>query len=238
MPSPSFACADFISTTATIATNYKPNLHKTIGIYAEVFLAQGTAQSSYFLVIPTKSDAGTINTFGVHIFKTTSLAIAILAAAPEHQSGKFIFLTFIDDNGVDGVGWSQRASAACVAVIGIFLTQYTLTGTSHKDSSKRAYDRVYHNAAISGPIDIIVAFNVSAVPGRFFILGLLFSIHDYETMFTSPMGQPVTQIIFDMIGKKGVAERKRWGIGVAEPVAMSEKSEFLEKSTAANDDES
>jgi hypothetical protein len=49
-----------------------------------------------------------------------------------------------------------------------------------------------------------VAFNVSAVPGRFFILGLLFSIHDYETMFTSPMGQPVTQIIFDMIGKKGV----------------------------------
>jgi hypothetical protein len=25
-----------------------------------------------------------------------------------------------------------------------------------------------------------------------------------------------------------VAERKRWGIGVAEPVAMSEKSEFLE----------
>jgi hypothetical protein len=35
-----------------------------------------------------------------------------------------------------------------------------------------------------------------------------------------------------------VAERKRWGIGVAEPVAMSEKSEFLEKSTAANDDES
>jgi hypothetical protein len=47
-------------------------------------------------------------------------------------------------------------------------------------------------------------FNVSAVLGWFFILGLLFSIHDYETMFTSPMGQPVTQIIFDMIGKKGV----------------------------------
>jgi hypothetical protein len=27
-----------------------------------------------------------------------------------------------------------------------------------------------------------------------------------------------------------VAERKRWGIGVAEPVAMSEKPEFSEKS--------
>ncbi|KAN0115672.1 hypothetical protein V8E52_006618 [Russula decolorans] len=47
-----FACANFISITATIATNYKPNSHKTIGIYAEVFFAQGT-----------------INTFGVHIFK-------------------------------------------------------------------------------------------------------------------------------------------------------------------------
>jgi hypothetical protein len=40
--SPSFACANFISTAATIGTNYKPNSHKTIGIYAAVLIAQGT----------------------------------------------------------------------------------------------------------------------------------------------------------------------------------------------------
>jgi hypothetical protein len=43
IPSSSFACANFISTAATIGTNYKLNSHKTIGIYAAVLtIAQGT----------------------------------------------------------------------------------------------------------------------------------------------------------------------------------------------------
>jgi len=73
-----------------------------------------------------------LNTVSVwwHAVGTTSLVIAILAAAPKHQSGKFVFRTFIDGTGIDGVGWSQRASPAYVAVIGILLAQYTLTGLS------------------------------------------------------------------------------------------------------------
>jgi hypothetical protein len=46
VPSLSFACANFISTAATIGTNYKPNSHKTVGIYAAVLIAQGMTQSS------------------------------------------------------------------------------------------------------------------------------------------------------------------------------------------------
>jgi amino acid transporter len=85
-----------------------------------------------------------INTFGVHVRKymnsvsvwwhvlgTTAIVIAILAAAPKHQSGKFVFRTFIDNTGVDGIGWSQRASPAYVAVIGILMAQYTLLGWTH-----------------------------------------------------------------------------------------------------------
>ncbi|KAN0119003.1 APC amino acid permease [Russula decolorans] len=190
-----FACANFISTAATIGTNYKPNSHKTIGIYAAVLIGQGT-----------------INTFGVRILKylnnvsvwwhalgTTSLAIAILAAAPKHQSGKFVFRTFIDGTGVDGVGWSQRASPAYVAVIGILLAQYTLTGF---DASAHMTEET-HNAAMSGPIGIITAIGVSAILGWFLILSLLFSIQDYESTVASPTGQPVTQIFLDTVGKKG-----------------------------------
>jgi hypothetical protein len=109
-------------------------------------LRRGSYRPRYSVVIdslgtPTKPDAGTINTFGVRILKylnnisvwwhalgTTSVVIAILAAAPKHQSGKFVFRTFIDGTGVDGVGWSQRASPAYVAVIGILMAQYTMTG--------------------------------------------------------------------------------------------------------------
>lgn len=59
---------------------------------------------------------------------------AILAAAPSHQSGHFVFSTFIDGTGVDGVGWSERASPAYVAVIGILMAQYTLTGKEGRES--------------------------------------------------------------------------------------------------------
>ena len=54
--------------------------------------------------------------------------IAVLAAAPTHQSAKFVFTTFIDNTGLDGVGWSQRAGGAYVVVIGILTAQYSLSG--------------------------------------------------------------------------------------------------------------
>ena len=116
--------ANFISTLATFNTDFVPEPRITIGIYAGVLICQGL-----------------INTFGVHLLKyinnvsiwwhavgTTAVVIAILAAAPTHQSAKFVFATFIDNTGVDGVGWSQRASDAYVVVIGILTAQYTLTG--------------------------------------------------------------------------------------------------------------
>lgn len=63
-----------------------------------------------------------------HAVGTVSLIIAVLAAAPSHQSGHFVFQTFIDGTGIDGVGWSQRASPAYVVIVGILMAQYTLTG--------------------------------------------------------------------------------------------------------------
>ncbi|KAI0288599.1 APC amino acid permease [Russula brevipes] len=187
----SFACANFISTAATIGTHYQPNSHKTIVIYAAVLFAQGM-----------------INTFGVGILKylnnvsvwwhgvgTTALVVAILAAAPTHQSGKFVFRTFIDGTGVDGVGWSQRASPTYVATIGILLAQYTLTGF---DASAHMTEETC-NAAMAGPIGIVMAIGVSAILGWFLILGLLLSIQDYEATVGSPTGQPVTQIFLDTV---------------------------------------
>ncbi|KAH9172426.1 APC amino acid permease [Lactarius sanguifluus] len=191
----SFACANFISTACTIGTDFQPSSGKTIGIYAAVLFTQGM-----------------INTFGVHILKylnnvsvwwhalgTTSLVIAILAAAPKHQSGKFVFRTFIDGTGVDGVGWSERASPAYVAVIGILMAQYTLTGF---DASAHMTEET-HNAAMAGSIGIVMSIGVSAILGWFLILGLLFSIQDYDNTVASSTGQPVTQIFLDTVGQNG-----------------------------------
>lgn len=55
--------------------------------------------------------------------------IAVLAAAPKHQSADFVFRTFIDGTGMDGnEGWGTRASHAYVCVIGMLMAQYTMTG--------------------------------------------------------------------------------------------------------------
>ena len=88
----SFGLAQLISTTATVKSSYTPTPGKTIGIYAAVLISHGA-----------------VNTFGVHVLRylnntsillhsvgVTSIAIAVLAKAPTHQSAKFVFSTFYD----------------------------------------------------------------------------------------------------------------------------------------------
>ncbi|RDB21998.1 Amino-acid permease BAT1 [Hypsizygus marmoreus] len=191
----SFACANFISTACTLKTDFEPTPKTTIGIYAAVLFTQGLT-----------------NTFGVHLLHylnnisiwwhaigTFSVVVAILAKAPTHRSAKFVFQTFMDGTGAPGEGWSDRASAAYVAVIGILMAQYTLTGF---DASAHMTEET-HNAAMSGSIGIIMAIGVSAVLGWFLVLGLLFSIQDLEGTLASKTGQPVTQIFLDTVGENG-----------------------------------
>ncbi|EJC99523.1 APC amino acid permease [Fomitiporia mediterranea MF3/22] len=196
----SFACANFISTIATFNTDFVPTARTTIGIYAAVLSGQGL-----------------INTFGVHLLKyinnfsiwwhavgTTALVIAILAAAPTHHSAKFVFTQFIDGTGVaqpDGstIGWGSRASTGYVVVVGILMSQYSLTGF---DASAHMTEET-HNAAMAGSLGIITAIGVSAILGWFLILGLLFSMQDYNATVGSDTGEPVAQIFLDTVGEKG-----------------------------------
>ena len=60
-----------------------------------------------------------------------------------------------------------------------------------------------HNAATAGPFGIIMAIGVTAVLGWFLILGLLFSIQDYDNTVGSSTGEPVAQIFLDTVGVKG-----------------------------------
>ncbi|KAI0073333.1 APC amino acid permease [Panus rudis PR-1116 ss-1] len=191
----SFACANFISTVATLNTDFAPTTRTTLGVYAAVLVAQGL-----------------INTFGVNILKhlnnisiwwhgagTLAIVIAILAAAPSHQSARFVFQKFVDNTGVSGDGWSQIASPAYVVVIGMLTSQYSLIGF---DASAHMTEET-RNAATSASLGIIMAIGVSAVLGWFFILGLLFSIQDLDATIASDTGQPVAQIFLDTVGTKG-----------------------------------
>lgn len=58
------------------------------------------------------------------------------------------------------------------------------------------------NAAMSGSIGIVMAIGVSAVLGWFLILGLLFSIQDYDALVAGDR-EPVAQILLDCVGENG-----------------------------------
>ncbi|KAH9927011.1 amino acid/polyamine transporter I [Fomitopsis serialis] len=190
-----FGCATFISTLATFNTTFVPDAKTTIGIYAAVVVAEGL-----------------INTFGVHLLRylnnvsiwwhaigTFAIIIAVLAAAPTHQTAQFVFQTFVDGTGVDGVGWSVRASPGYVVVVGILMAQYSLSGfdaSAHMSEETR-------NAATAGPIGIVTSIGVSAILGWCLMISLLFSIQDLESTVSSATGQPIAQIFLDTVHEKG-----------------------------------
>jgi amino acid transporter len=122
----SFGLAGLIATAASVKTGWAPTPGATVGIYAAVLVSHGV-----------------VNTFGVHILKylnntsiflhsvgITVLCIAVLAKAPTHQDGSFVFATFIDGTGVEGDGWSNRASPAYVAFCGALMSQYVSVGVN------------------------------------------------------------------------------------------------------------
>ena len=191
-----FGCAGLISTTATVGTSYTPTAARTIGIYAALLVSHALVNS---LAVPALRYLNNTSII-LHSVGTSCLAIAVLSKAPIHQSAKAVFAHFYDGTGVDPApGWSVRASPAYVAVCGILMAQYTITGF---DASAHLSEET-NNAAWNAPLGVLTSVGVSAIFGFFFLISLLFSIQDFDTTVSSTVKQPVTQILIDIFGNKG-----------------------------------
>ncbi|KAF2479249.1 amino acid/polyamine transporter I [Neohortaea acidophila] len=189
-----FGLATLIATLATVKTDFAASPGQVIGIYAALLISHGL-----------------INSFGVHILRylnnssiicqslgVGALAIAVVAAAPKHQSGEFVFGKFHDGTGPDGgPGWSIRASPEYVACIGLLMAQYTITGF---DASAHLSEET-RNAAWSAPIGVLTSIAVSTIFGFFLIICMLFSIQDFDRTVAAP--EPVLQILIDVFGENG-----------------------------------
>ncbi|KAL8979205.1 MAG: hypothetical protein Q9205_005402 [Flavoplaca limonia] len=174
-----FGLANLISTTATVGTSYEPTAAKTLGIYAAVLFSHGVINSFGVRTLRYLNNTSII----LHSVGISCFCIAVLAKAPTHQSAKFVFSTFNDATGGDGIGWSVRASPAYVASIGVLMSQYTITGF---DASAHLSEETL-NASWSAPLGVL----------------LLFSIQDFDTTVGSDYEQPVLQILIDIFGEGG-----------------------------------
>ncbi|KAF3923182.1 hypothetical protein ABW20_dc0109256 [Dactylellina cionopaga] len=118
----SFGGANLISTLATVKGSYEPTPGKIIGIYAALLFSHAVINSFGVKLLKYLNNTSII----LHSVGISCIAIAVLAKAPKLQSAKFVFATFNDSTG--DPGWSHIASPAYVAIIGILLAQYTITG--------------------------------------------------------------------------------------------------------------
>ena len=189
-----FGCAGLITTLASVR-GFDVTAGKTLGVYAALLFSHAVINSFGVRYLRYLNNASIV----LHSLGVFSFAVAVLAAAPKHQSAKFVFATFYDGTGLDGVGWSMRASPAYVACVGILMAQYTITGY---DASAHLSEET-KNAAWSAPIGVMMSVGCSAVFGFFLIVALLFSIQDFDTTVDSAVAQPVLQILLDIFGETG-----------------------------------
>ncbi|MCJ1466956.1 hypothetical protein MMC07_005578 [Pseudocyphellaria aurata] len=188
-----FGLANLISVTATVGTTYVPTAARTIGIYAACLISHGVVNSFGVHILRFLNNSSIV----LHSIGVACFAIAILAKAPTHQSARFVFATFYDGTG--DPGWSVRASSAYVAVCGVLMSQYTITGF---DASAHLSEETL-NASWSAPLGVLMSISVSALFGFFLIISLLFSVQNFDTTVDSEVGQPVVQILIDIFGNNG-----------------------------------
>ena len=126
-----------------------------------------------------------------HVLGVATIVAALAFAPTPHRPAAFVFGSF-----VNRTGWS---SPVYVAMLGLLLAQYTFTGY---DASAHMTEET-RDAALAGPRGIVSSILVSLVVGWVLLLGLTFSIGNYDATLASPTGVPPAQIFLDALGPTG-----------------------------------
>ncbi|GAA6055295.1 hypothetical protein JCM3770_004824 [Rhodotorula araucariae] len=185
-----FGNANLIATLASLH-GFESSPARIVGIHAGLLFFAGTVNSVSVGVLAHLNRLSIL----LHSVGVFSLGVAVLAKAPTHMSAKEVFGTFYDGSG--DPGWSVRASPAYVAVTGILLAQYTITGF---DASAHMAEETA-DAGRAAPRGVLISVGASALFGLFYLLSLLFSMQSFERAVNSD--QPVLEIFIDVFGKTG-----------------------------------
>ncbi|KAI9596885.1 amino acid permease-domain-containing protein [Syncephalis fuscata] len=147
---------------------------------------------------------GVFNTFAVrgiallniisvwwHIIGVIIIVVCVLVGAKQYQPASWVFGHFENHTGWDNSGYA--------ALISLLMAQFTMTGYDASANMSEETKR----ADIAGPIGIIMAIVVSFVAGLFYLIGLTFSIQDYDSIINSKTGMPIAHLFLDTMGRTG-----------------------------------
>ncbi|XP_074274914.1 amino-acid permease BAT1 homolog [Silene latifolia] len=185
-----------LSTGGKNGGGYEASKYVVIGLHGGILLLHAILNS---LPISWLSFFGQLaaawNVAGVFV-----LMILVPVVAKEKASAKFVFTHFNTDNG-EGIN-----SRIYIFVIGLLMSQYTLTGY---DASAHMTEET-KDADINGPKGIISAIGISIIVGWAYILGITFAVTDIPYLLSSENeagGYAIAEIFY-------LAFKSRYGNGI------------------------
>ncbi|MDX6204887.1 MAG: hypothetical protein QOE76_2869 [Frankiales bacterium] len=190
-----FGLATFFGFFLSLVTGFSPTPRTLFLIYTIILVLHGLINTLGVNVVAK------INNISVwwHLIGV-AVVVGVLFIAPDHhQSFSDVFTKYNN-----GTGWGFGGNIVWVALVGMMLAQYTITGF---DASAHMTEET-HDAAVSGPRGIMTSIWVSVVAGFILMVGLTYAIpyavgsDGYNA--AGALGVPAAgQIWIDSIGRHG-----------------------------------
>ncbi|KQV15935.1 amino acid permease [Kitasatospora sp. Root107] len=182
-----FGAAFFTNAFLQLQWGYAATPAHTVLIFAVILVLHGLLNTRGVKLISL------LNSVSVwwHLIGVTVIVGALVLLPAEHASASFVFTEFVNNTGF--------RNSFYVAMLGLLLAQYTLTGY---DASAHMTEET-RDAARSGPKGIVNSVLVSIVAGWVLLLGITFAIRDYDGALGSSTSVPPAQIFIDAIGVGG-----------------------------------
>ncbi|XP_050221777.1 amino-acid permease BAT1 isoform X2 [Mercurialis annua] len=191
-----------LSTGGKNGGGYEASKYVVIAIHGGLLLVHALLNSLPISVLSFVGQlAAAWNLVGVIV-----LTILIPCVATERASAKFVFTHFNTDNG-DGI-----SSKAYIFVLGLLMSQYTLTGydaSAHMTEETKDADK-------NGPRGIISAIGISVIFGWLYIVGITFAVTNIPNLLSENNdagGYAIAEIFYQ-------AFKSRYGSGAGGIVCL------------------
>ncbi|GAA1985095.1 amino acid permease [Kitasatospora viridis] len=185
-----YGAATFTNALLDLRWGFAATPVHTVAIFAVILLLHGLLNSFGVRLVAV------LNTVSVwwHLVGVLVIVGALAVLPHHHASAGFVFGHFVNQTGFHG-----PFAGIYVALLGLLLAQYTLTGY---DASAHMTEET-RDAARSGPRGIVNSITVSIVAGWILLLGLTFAIRDYSGEVNTATNVPPAQIFLDALGGTG-----------------------------------
>ncbi|XP_021912206.1 amino-acid permease BAT1 isoform X2 [Carica papaya] len=191
-----------LSTGGKNGGGYEASKYVVIGFHGGILFLHAAINSLPISVLSFFGQlAAAWNLVGVMV-----LMILIPSVATERASAKFVFTHFNTDNG-DGI-----SSKAYIFVLGLLMSQYTLTGydaSAHMTEETKSADK-------NGPKGIISSIGISIIFGWGYLLGITFAVTNIPFLLSEDNdagGYAIAEIFF-------LAFKNRFGSGVGGVICL------------------